>query len=78
MAVFAHYNDDNIHLWGLKEFVPWLGLYAFSIPIGYLLVQRSDRLAKSIRTLVERVTIFAFIYIFIGILSVYVVILRNI
>jgi hypothetical protein len=77
-AVLAHYSEDTIRLWRLKEFLPWIAIYIFTIGIGYYLIQRSEQLAKKIRLLVDRGSVLAFFYVFIGILSVVIVIIRNI
>lgn len=77
-TVLAHYNDGQIRLMGLTQFLPWLGFYILSIGIGYLLVWRYDRVASSIQAIVERIMVLSFIYVFIALLSVFVVIFRNI
>ena len=77
-AVLAHYSEDTIRLWRIKEFLPWITIYIFSIGIGYYLVQRFEQLAKTIRLMVDRISVLAFFYVFIGMVSIVIVIFRNI
>ena len=77
-AVFAHFNDGYIRLWTIKQFIPWFGVYVLSIGLGYLVVQRDERLAGSIRALVEKIMVLSYIYVIVGIISVFVIIIRNI
>jgi hypothetical protein len=76
--ILAHYNDEIMRLWGLKQFAIWGGIYCLSIVLGALIVHRFERLEKAINDIVQRLIVLSSVYILMGILSVTVVIIRNI
>ena len=76
-AVVAHYNDEVIRLWGLIQFTLWGGGYLVSIGLGYVLIRRFERLTRVLNSVVERVSVLSFIYVFADLLALIVVIVRN-
>jgi len=77
-AIVAHYNDEVIRLWGIKEFLFWSLPYLTSLALAYVLIHRYERLGKYIRSLAERLTVLSFTFASIDFLGVIVVILRNV
>jgi hypothetical protein len=76
--ILAHYQDDIIRLWGVKQFALWTGIYLLSIVGAIVLVFRFNRVENSINIAVQRLSVLSSIYIFLGVLSVVIVIIRNI
>ncbi len=76
--ILAHFNAETVRLWGARQFIPWILVYLFTIGIAYLLVQHFKRLEEIINSFVQRLSLLSFVYIFIDILSVFIVIIRNI
>lgn len=76
-AIAAHYNDEVIRLWGLKQFALCFLLYLASVVIGYFLIRRLQRLRMLLRAGVERLSALSFIYVFVDLLAVIIVVIRN-
>lgn len=76
-VIIIQYIYDALRSGGLIQFLLLGSVYAFSVAVTFFLVTRSDKLAASIRALIERLAVLSFIYIFVDLLSVFVVILRN-
>jgi hypothetical protein len=76
--ILAHYNDEVIRLWGFKQFVIALLLFLMSLLVPYFIVLRSTNLRNIIDSIVQRIAVLAFVYIMIDILSIVVIIIRNI
>jgi hypothetical protein len=68
----------NVRQWALAQFFVWFGLSLVSIVIACVLVHRSRRIEKAVSALAERLTVFLYIYIPLGLLGLIVVIIRNI
>jgi hypothetical protein len=77
-AVAAHYNADGIRQWGLGMFALGFALYLASIGVLGVLIRRHKKLEKLICSLVERLSILSFVYVSLGLVSLVVVIARNI
>ena len=77
-AIAAHYNDEIIRLWGMRQFLLWSAVYLASIGVVYVLIHRYKRLESLLRALVERVSVLSYLYVFLDFLSVLVVFARNI
>ena len=76
-AVVAHYNDQAIRLWGLRQFALWGMVYLASILLAYGLIRRFEQLKRVLNALVEGLSVLSFLYVFADLLSVTVVIVRN-
>jgi hypothetical protein len=76
-AILAHTYDESIRLWGLKEFVPMIGLYLLSSVFLYLIVNRFKFIGRFFRSFTERLAVLAYLYLFIDIISVIIVSIRN-
>jgi hypothetical protein len=76
--IFAHLFDDAIRLWGIKQFIIWIFAYLVTIVIGYGIVLRFERIEKALNTIAQRLSILSIFYIIIGVLSLFIVIFRNI
>lgn len=63
--------------WTAPEFVVWFGLALLSIALAYVLVHRSDRTARALVGLAERMTVFVYIYVPLGIIGLLVILVRN-
>jgi hypothetical protein len=77
-AVIAQFNYSEVYGWTFAELLPWLVVYLFSILIVYYFVQRFDRLASVVYRVVQRISVLATLYIFVGVIGMVVVIIRNI
>lgn len=77
-AVLLRAFDLGLRSWGLNEFL--LGLALSPVPIGAscALVHCSDRLARAIEAFAERLTVLLYIYVPLGLLSLVLVVARNI
>ena len=75
-AIFLFYNTEVIYKPNRIRAL-WLALYMASIGAVYLLIQRYDRLETRICSIVERLQVLSFAYIFIGFLSLIIIIVRN-
>jgi hypothetical protein len=76
--VFAHYNDEVIRLWGAKEFLFVLFAFLLSILIPYVLIQRYQKVADIIYNIVARVAVLAYVYLFLDVISIIIIVIRNI
>jgi len=77
-VVLAHSEDEILSTWGIRQFLPWILMYSLSLIAALFIVYRSRTLEKLLLTFVERITVLSFIYVFVDLLSVFVVIIRNI
>jgi hypothetical protein len=79
-AVALRYARGNasVAFWSLKTLLLWLVLYSVSVGVPCLLINRYGRLEHIIDALVERLTVLLYFYVPITLLSIVVVILRNI
>jgi hypothetical protein len=77
-SVVAHLNDQAIRTWAVKEFLPWALAYFLSIVLAFGVVQRIRTVENIVLNVVERLTALALIYLFIDLVSVLIVIVRNI
>lgn len=76
-AIAAHYNDDVIRLWGMRQFAFWFVLYLVSLFVVGLAVHRYRRIERAIHTFVERLSLLSLIYVVIDLVAVIVVLIRN-
>ena len=75
--VLAHYNDDAIRLWGGKQFLLILLVFIVSILVPYALIQSYSKIAEIIYKIVERLAILAYFYVFIDLISIFIIVIRN-
>ena len=76
--VLAHYNDEAIRLWGAKQFLPVLLTFLVSILIPYVLIQRYQKLEDTISAIVARLAVLAYVYVFLDVISIFIIVIRNI
>jgi hypothetical protein len=76
--IFQLIFEPVIPYWGGAEFAFWFGLALLSILLTVLLVHRSGRAQRLISGLAERLTVFLYLYVPVGLLGLVVVVARNI
>jgi hypothetical protein len=64
--------------WPPSQFFLWFGLALASIIVALVLVHRSWRVARVVTGLAERLTVFLYLYLPLGIMGLLVVVARNI
>jgi hypothetical protein len=72
----ANYKNFSYN-WKLNEALFWLSLYLLSVAVPYALVQRFRRISELAQALARRIALLAYIYVGLGCLGVFVVIMRN-
>jgi len=77
-AIAVHYGSEVVRLWGLKEFFLWSVLYLESIAVSCVLTHRCKRLERFLGSFIERLTALSYVYVLLDLLSIFVVIVRNI
>lgn len=75
--IYLQYNRDLITNREVKVLVLWLVSFLLAVGIFSLLVHRSKRLETSIQGLAQRLAILAALYIFVDLIAVAIVVLRN-
>ena len=76
--IFAHINDPTLRSWGPGQFLPWIGLFLFSQVLFVSLIHYSHKLQSIIVALVDRLAVLSIVYLFIGLISVLIVVIRNV
>jgi hypothetical protein len=76
-AVFQSVSAE-IRAWSIGEFLLWSALSLTAIGVPCVLVYRSRRIERAIRALAERLTVLLYVYVPLGLLSLIVVIARNV
>jgi hypothetical protein len=76
--IFAHINDLALRYWGLRHFLPWIVLFFFSQIILFSLIHSSQKIETAIVTLVDRVAVLSALYLSIDLVSVLIVVIRNV
>jgi hypothetical protein len=74
----AHYNTEVIRFWGPRQFARAGMVYLISIALGCGLIRRFERLRSVLNSIVERLSVLSFLYVFADLLAVAVVIVRNV
>lgn len=77
-AILAHFKGAELGIWSTRGFLVWSGIMFVLIGVASLLLTRFDGFRRGIESLAERMQVLATVYIVIGIISVIVVIIRNI
>lgn len=70
--------ENTIRSWGAVGMLGVLSLAAISFASSYLVVMKSQKIEQFINTLMQRVTLLAYIYVFIDVAAVIIVLSRNI
>jgi hypothetical protein len=76
--VFAHYYDHVIRLWGLRQFLFVFLAFLVSILIPYVLIQRYSKIADIIVRIIEFISVLAYVYVFLDVISIIIIVIRNI
>jgi hypothetical protein len=63
--------------WSPAEFALWFGLALVSLVLGCILARRSARTGRAIAGLAERLTVFVYLYVPLGLAGMLVVAARN-
>lgn len=77
-AVFFHLRGDALDIWSFKRLLFWGGIAALTVVLVSFAVNRIPKVSGLIRIAAERIAVVSAIYIFFDILSVLVVLARNI
>lgn len=75
--ILLQYNYGSIRLWGPLQFLPWIALYLGSLAIVYILINRSPKLAAVILAVIKKISVLSFVYAAVSIVSLVVVVIRN-
>jgi hypothetical protein len=67
-----------ILLWTVDRYFLCAVLYLMSVAVSWALVHRSKGLANHIEALVDRMTVFLYVYVPLGVVSLLIVVARNI
>ena len=76
--IVAHFNQAAVQSLGYWQLLPWLGLYLASQLVLFSLVQLSHRLEVAIGSFADRLAAVSALYFIIALLSVPVVVVRNV
>lgn len=77
-AVLAHVYGQGWGIWNTRGFLTWLGILLILILLASVLVARFDPLRRGIEILADRLIVLSSVYFAIGLLSLILVIIRNI
>jgi hypothetical protein len=76
--IFAHVNDPTLRSWGYRQYLPWIGLFFFSQILLFFSVHCSQKFESIIVSFVDRLVLVSVVYLFIDLVSVLIVVLRNV
>ena len=68
---------STVRRWTVLMMLFWFGLALVSVVLSCILVRRSKWIERVISAFVERLTVFLYIYVFLGLVGLLVVIVRN-
>jgi hypothetical protein len=77
-SILAQINELALRYWGFRRYLPWIALFFFSQILFLSLIHYSQKLESVIVTVVERLMVLSVAYLFIDLLSVIIVVIRNI
>lgn len=77
-AIAAQYNDGILRTLPMRLLAVWAVIYAVSILVFYALVQRYDRLSKALTGFAERLLVLLYVYVPVSLVSLGIVIMRNV
>jgi hypothetical protein len=76
--VVMQYNYSSIRLWGMRQFLLWIFIFLVTNLIAYLIVSRSHKLEVILKAATQRVAVLSSIYVAFSVLSLFVIVIRNI
>lgn len=77
-AIVVHYNTETVRLWSLKDFALWFVVCLFSIGAACALVYLITGVDRFVRSVAERLLVLVYMYVVVDVLSILVVLVRNI
>jgi hypothetical protein len=77
-SVLAHFYGQDWGMWNTRGFLTWLGILFCLIVVAFLLVYRFKGLQRGLEALADRLIILSSVYIAIGLVSLVLVLIRNI
>jgi hypothetical protein len=77
-SVLAHLYGENWGMWNPRGFLTWLVILFCLILLASILVSRVEKLRWGLEALAEKLLILSSVYIFIGLVSLILVLIRNI
>jgi len=77
-SVLAHLYGQDWGMWNTRGFLTWLGIMFCLILVAFILVARFERLQRGFEALADRLLILSSVYIAIGVVSLILVLIRNI
>jgi hypothetical protein len=77
-AALAHIYGQSWGMWNGRGFLTWLGILFCLILVASILVVRFERLQRGIEALADRLLVLSSVYIAIGVVSLILVLIRNI
>jgi hypothetical protein len=77
-VLFQLVFDPVMRTWSSAEFVLWFGLALVSVILACVLAHRSSRIETVVIAIAERLTIFLYFYVPLGLMGLIVVIERNV
>ena len=76
-AIYLHLQGDQFPRFSNQQILLYVGLAGIGFIVYYLLILRFSGIEKVIQALVRRLSVLSLIYAFFGILSILIVLLRN-
>ncbi len=76
-AAILHSLRNEVRMWSAGQFLLGLGLYLGMAVVVMLLIHRSRRVERAVRSLAERLTVFLYLYIPAGLFGLLIVLSRN-
>ncbi len=76
--VIATHHNNQFFPREIRVFLLWSAIYLVSVGVSFILIRRYERLDQIVNSLVERLTVFLYVYLPISLAAVIIVILRNI
>ena len=77
-SVLAHLYGQDWGMWNTRGFLTWLGIMFCLILVAFILVARFERLQRGFEALADRLLILSSVYIAIGVVSLILILIRNI
>lgn len=73
-----HLYEKSIRSWGIKGMLPLLVLAGISFGVSYALVMYSNKFEIYVNRFMQRVTVLAYVYVFIDLIAVIIIVSRNV
>lgn len=77
-VVSFRYLEDRIRSWGMTGMLLLLALALATFVIAYLVVLKSEKADHMLNSLMQRVTLLSYLYLFIDITALVIVVSRNV